>query len=126
MYPVVTFATVMGRHMPDEHPPPRQLWPQAPQLLGSVARFRQTPLQIAAGAEHAHCVPPQTSLVGQPLPHVPQFWVVVVSVHVLPQHPTPEPLHVLAALHVVPHAPALHAWPAGQVLQAPPLVPQAL
>ena len=82
-------------------------------------------MHIAEGALHVHCVPPHVSLVGHALPHVPQFCVVVVSVHVLPQQPIPEPLHALEVLHVVPQEPPLHAWPAAQALQEPPPVPQA-
>jgi hypothetical protein len=42
--------------MPDEHAPPRQLCPQAPQLFGSVCVFVQAPPQkvgLAAGQVHA-------------------------------------------------------------------------
>src|SRR5581483_6033823 len=36
---VVRLASVMGRQVPLLHTPPKQLWPQAPQFVGSVVRF---------------------------------------------------------------------------------------
>jgi hypothetical protein len=35
------FASVMGKQMPLLHMPPRQPWPQAPQLFPSLERFAQ-------------------------------------------------------------------------------------
>jgi len=90
------------------------LVPHAPQLLGSVERLTQDPLQFVSPVWQltVHLPLEHTSPAGQTLPHVPQFdGSTSVAVHVVPHS-------VWLAGHW--HAPETHAWPGWQTIEQPP------
>src|SRR5690349_2818933 len=70
----------MGWQAPPEHVPPRQLWPQVPQLFASVLVGTQALLQHVLGAEQV----PQSSKLPQPSatwPHVAPTAAQVFGTH---------------------------------------------
>jgi len=89
-------------HQPLEHDfPPEHMWPQLPQLLESVLRLTQVPLQSVSPPGQTQAPPWQTLPPGQALPHEPQLfgsdWVFMQE---LEQQLWPEE-------HWVPHWPQL-------------------
>ncbi len=98
-------------HTPDEQiVPAPQTRPQAPQLLLSLARSRQTPEQLVVPAVHetVHALLEHTWPAGQARPQAPQLALSVVR-----SRQMPEQLVVPDAQETV-QVPAEQIWPAAQ------------
>lgn len=67
---------------------PRQLWPHAPQLRGSVATFAHAPGHEMVVGGHWHTPLPHAMPAGQSNPHEPQFAMSVARVTHAPPHAT--------------------------------------
>ena len=96
---------------------PLHIVPQAPQLLGSVSRLAQVPLQWVSPVAHAvtHWPETQVWLAPQAVPHAPQFEGSVATSAQAPEHSIWVPAHAaaqtprlqtpLGAVQTVPQAP---------------------
>jgi hypothetical protein len=133
------WATIQGWHAPKEHVPPPQLWPQAPQLAGSLPlKLTQPLVHIVVPPGHLQLLMEQVVPFMHEFPHEPQLLLSLVvstqalvalqyvvfpatghaGTHFVPSHDTvPPPLGAVHAVQLVPHAlvslatqPLGHTW----------------